>query len=484
VGSDDGLVHITRDGGKAWSDVTPKDMPEWSKVSLIDASPHDAATAYLAIDRQRLDDFKPYIYKTSNYGKSWTKITEGLPSDRFVHAVREDPKRKGLLYAGTETGIFVSFDDGAHWQPLQLNLPATPVHDLTVKDDDLVIATHGRSFWILDDITPLRQFNPDVAGEAVHLYEPRVTYRPAGGGGFFRPRGAVGQNPPGGAILDYYLKSAPGEKDEITLEILDGKGKVIRKYSNKEKREGQEGGGLASEFPGFEPRGERLPVEAGLNRFSWDLRYEKPTEIAGAASWGGRPAGPLAVPGQYQVRLTVPGVKPLTVPLEIKLDPRLKTSQADLAKQFDLAMKIRDRVKDDHDAVKQIRDVRTQLKALETRLKNDSRGKELVAAAEQLDKKMTAIEEELIQVKSKSSEDPLNYPIKVNDKLMALEGTVESAEAAPTQQSYEVFDELSRQLDVPLAKWKDIQSSDLANLNQQLRKQDVQNIMLAPAEHP
>jgi len=291
----------------------------------------------------------------------------------------------------------------------------------------------------------------------------------------------VGQNPPGGAIIDYYLKSAPGEKDEITLEILDDKGKVVRKFSNKEKREAQEGGGLASEFPEFAPRGERLPAEAGLNRFSWDLRYEKPPDVPGAASWGGRPQGPSALPGTYQVRLTVAGSKPLTAPLEIKLDRRLKTSREDLVKQFDLMSKIRDRVKADHDAVKQIRDVRAQLKALETRLKNESRGKDLVTAAEQLDKKMTAVEEELIQVKSKSSEDPLNYPIKVNDKLMALGGTVESAETAPTRQSYDVFDMLSRQLDAQLAKWKEIQSSDLPKLNQELRKQDVQNIMLAPA---
>ena len=482
VGSDDGLVHLTRDAGRTWSDVTPKNMPEWSLVSLIEPSPHDPATAYLAVDRHKLDDFKPYIYKTNNYGKSWTLITNGLPGDRFVHAVREDPKRKGLLFAGTETGVYVSFDDGAQWQSLEMDLPHAPIHDLTVKDDDLVVATHGRAFWILDDITPLRQYTPEVANGAAHLYQPRVAYRPGGGGGFFGPRGPVGQNPPGGAIIDYYLKSAPGEKEEVTLEILDEKGKVIRKFSDQEKREGQEGGGVAAEFPEFAQRGERLPAEAGLNRFSWDLRYEKPTQVPGAASWGGRPEGPLALPGKYEARLTVAGGKALTAPLEIKLDPRLKTPQADLVKQFDLMQKIAARVKEDHDAVKQIRDLRVQLKALETRLKNESRGKALIADAEQLDKKMTAVEDELIQVKSKSSEDPLNYPIRVNDKLMALGGTVESAETAPTRQSYEVFEVLSRQLEAQLAKWKEIQSGELAKLNQQLREQDVQNIMLAPTE--
>jgi photosystem II stability/assembly factor-like uncharacterized protein len=481
VGSDDGLVHLTLDGGKTWSDMTPKSMPEWSMVSLIEASPHDAASAYLAIDRHRLDDMKPYIYKTGDFGKTWTAITNGIPEGAYVHAAREDPKRKGLLYAGTESGVYVSFDDGALWQSLQLEMPTSPIHDLTVKDDDLVVATHGRAFWILDDITPLRQFNADVKNEAAHLYEPRVAHRPSGGGGF-RPRGPVGQNPPGGALIDYYVKAAPGEKKEVTLEIQDSKGKVIRKYSSKEKKSGDADDALASEFPGFQRPSEKLPAVAGLNRFAWDLRFEKPTEIAGTASWGGRPTGPLVVPGMYQVKLTAAG-KTVTAPLQVKLDPRLKTSQEDLIKQLDLMTKITARVSEAHDAVKQIRDLRAQLTDLKKRLHDQEHGKELSASSDQLDKKMTAVEDEIIQSKSKSSEDPLNYPIKLNDKLMALGGTVESAETAPTKQSYEVFEMLSAKLDAQLAKWKEIQAGDLAELNKQLRKDDVPNIMLAPQTH-
>ncbi|HEV2352318.1 MAG TPA: glycosyl hydrolase, partial [Terriglobia bacterium] len=480
VGSDDGLVHLTRDDGKTWSDITPKDMPKWSMVSLIEPSPYNAASAYLAIDAHRLDDVKPYIFKTSDYGKTWTAITAGIPEGSYVHAVREDPKRKGLLFAGTESGVYVSFDDGARWQSLQMDMPTVPVHDLTVNNDDLVIATHGRAFWILDDITPLRQFTTDVAGEAVHLYAPRPAYRPGTGGGF-RPRGAVGQNPPGGAVIDYYLKSAPGPKEEVTLEILDGKGKVVRKFSSKEKKAA--GGGLASEFPGFQRRGEKLPVEAGLNRFEWDMRYEKPTAIVGAASWGGRPTGPEALPGMYQVKLTAGG-KTFTQPLEIKLDPRLKTSQEDLVKQFELMTKITASVAEAHDAVKQIRDLHAQIAALKKRLTDQPHGKDLIAAGDQLDKKMTAVEDEIIQSKSKSSEDPLNYPIKLNDKLMALGSTVESAETAPTKQSYEVYDMLRGLLDAQLAKWKEIQSTDMAEFNKLLRKDDVPNIMLAPAAQP
>jgi len=481
VGSDDGMVHLTRDGGKTWSDITPKDMPKWSMVSLIEPSPFDAASAYLAIDAHRLDDVKPYIYKTKDYGKTWTAITTGIPDGSYAHAVREDPKRKGLLYAGTESGVYISFDDGARWQSLQLDMPTTPVHDLTIKNDDLVIATHGRAFWILDDITPLRQFNAEVANEAAHLYAPRPAYRPGTGGGF-RPRGAAGQNPPSGAVLDYYLKAKPGEKEEITLEILDSNGKQVRKFSSLEKK-GEDTGGPAAEFPGAQRASEKLPAEAGLNRFEWDMRYEKPPAIAGAASWGGRPTGPSVVPGAYQVKMTAGG-KTLTEPLEIKLDPRLKTSQEDLVKQFELMTKITASVSEAHNAVKQIRDLHAQIAALKKRLSDAPHGKELVAAGDQLDKKMTAVEDEIIQSKSKSSEDPLNYPIKLNDKLMAIGGTVESAETAPTKQSYEVYEMLRGLLDVQLTKWKEIQSSDLADFNKLLRNDDVPNIMIAPAAQP
>lgn len=481
AGSDDGLVHLTRDGGKTWSDITPKDMPKWSMVSLIEPSPNDAASAYLAIDAHRLDDVKPYIYKTKDYGKTWTAITTGIPEGSYAHAIREDPKRKGLLFAGTESGVYVSFDDGGRWQSLQLDMPTTPVHDLAVKNDDLVIATHGRAFWILDDIAPLREFNAEVANSAAHLYSPRAAYRPGTGGGF-RPRGAVGQNPPRGAVIDYYLKTAPGEKEEITLEILDSQGKVVRKFSNKEKKDAARAE-PASEFPGAQPPSDRLPAEAGLNRFDWDMRYEKPPAIAGAASWGGRPTGPSALPGTYQVKLTAGG-KTLTEPLEIKLDPRLKTSQEDLEKQFELVTKITASVTEAHEAVKQIRDLRAQIAALKKRLSDDPPRKDLIAAGDQLDKKMTAVEDEIIQSKSKSSEDPLNYPIKLNDKLMALGGTVESAETAPTKQSYEVYEMLRGLLDVQITKWKEFQSSDLAEFNKELRKDDVPNIIIAPTAQP
>ncbi|MGH9703799.1 MAG: glycosyl hydrolase, partial [Candidatus Acidiferrales bacterium] len=474
VGSDDGLVHLTRDGGKNWSNITPKELPEWGTVSLIDASTRDAGAAYMAVDAHRLDNFHPYIFKTADFGKSWTKITNGIPDGAFVHAVREDPKQKGLLFAGTETGIYFSFDDGANWQPLQLNLPRAPIHDLAIHENDLIVATHGRAFWILDDIAPLRQMAGKTIEDDVYLFHPSLAYRFRGGGGGPVPRvAAMGANPPNGAIIDYSLKALP--KEPVTLEILDGTGKSIRKYKSNKEGERVEAG---DDSAGARGGTSALPTEAGLNRFVWDLRYEPPSRVPGAISWGGRPVGPIAVPGEYQVKLTVSG-KSYTAPLEVKEDPRIEASQADLEKQLDLALKIRDRVSAGHDAVNQIRSVRAQIDALKKRLDGNEKDKAVLSAADELNKKMSAIESQIIQPKSKSNQDPLNYPIMTADQLMALASTVESGEGTPTAASYTVFDELSKQLDDQLAKWKEIQEKDLAALNELIRKENIAAV--APA---
>jgi photosystem II stability/assembly factor-like uncharacterized protein len=475
VGTDDGWVHVTRDAGKNWTNVTPRGMPEWSMISIIDASPHDAATACVAVDRHKSDDFRPYIYKTSDYGQSWTKITNGLPDNSFVHAVREDPKRKGLLFAGTETGVYVSFDDGARWQSLQMNLPTAPMHDLMAKDDDLIVATHGRSFWILDNITPLRQFGEKAASAEIHLYEPAPAYRFRGGGGFqIAPDVPVGVNPPAGAVIDYYVKVAP--KDAVTLEILDAQGKLVRRYSSQHREEAE----APPEFPESERPSDRLPAAEGLNRFVWDLRYEPPARVPGAVSWGGRPVGPVAAPGNYKVNLTVGGTSS-TAKLEIKADPRVAATQADLEKQLDLGLKIRELLSRAHDAVNQIRGLRAQLDALRKRLAGDAQQKDLASAAEDLNKKMAAVEETLIQVKSKSSEDPLNYPIMLADQLMALGSSVDSADFAPTQVSYAVFEELSQKISAVLAKWDALLEKDVPTLNDKAQKANVPTVSIAPA---
>jgi photosystem II stability/assembly factor-like uncharacterized protein len=476
AGSDDGLVHITRDGGKNWTDVTPKDIPEWSVISLIDPSPHSAGAAYMAVDNHQQDDLKPYAYKTDDFGKTWTKITKGIPDDDYVHVVREDPVRKGLLFAGTETGVYVSFNDGAEWQPLKLNLPATPIRDLVVKDGDLVVATHGRSFWILDDINPLRQLNAQIASSDVYLFRPRPTIRLHGLGGVV-PRGAVGQNPPDGAIVYYYLKTAPKEKEEITLQVLDGKGTVIRKYSNIEKQEGAK----QKEWPDQAEAQNTLPAKARMNRFAWDLHYEKPTAIPGAMNSDWQPDGPWALPGSYTLKLTVAG-NSYSAPVEVKLDPRVKVTQADLQKQFDLAAKIVAAVNQDHQTVIQIHGLRDQLKALEERLKAEKKGDNIIKAADDLDKKISAVEEELYQPKVQSTEDNLNYPDKLDQQLISLASGVENADAAPNTAAFERFKDLSAQLDAQMTKWHEVENKDLPALNDLIRKEKIPAIMLPPAK--
>jgi hypothetical protein len=431
----------------------------------------------VAIDRHKLDDYRPYAFKTTDYGKSWTKIITGLPESGYLHVVREDPKRKGLLFAGTENGIYVSFDDGAHWQALKLNLPTTPIHDLLVKNDDLIVATHGRAFWILDDISPLRQMTASTTSEDAHLYQPAPAIRYRGPGFTLPATVPVGANPSTGVVIDYFLKSKP--KDGATLEVLDSKGKVIRKYSSKKAAEGAS---PEEEEFGIARTGDTLPAEEGLNRFVWDMRGEAPAKVPGSVSWGGRPTGVLVVPGTYQIKLTVAG-KTSTASAEISKDPRVAVSAADLEKQNELTLRIWSRVSAGHEAVNQIRSVRGQLDALKKRLGADAAAKPVLEAADALKKKMDAVEEKIIQPKSKSGEDPLNYPIQVADQLMALQGTVESADAAPTAQCYVAFDELNGRLETQLAAWKEIQSKDLVAMNELIQKSNISPIAPA-AEKP
>jgi photosystem II stability/assembly factor-like uncharacterized protein len=470
AGTDDGLVQLTRDGGKNWANVTPKDVPEWAMISLIEPSPFDAATAYIAVDAHKLDNFKPYILKTSDFGKTWTRITDGLLDGSYVHAVREDPKRRGLLYAGTETGIWVSFNDGSNWQPLQLNLPPTPIHDMVIHDDDLVVATHGRSFWVLDDLSPLRQASPSITGEDVHLFGPNTAVRTREG--HVNPRRyPIGENPPSGTILYYYLKDTP--KDTAKLELLDADGKVIRTFTSEEKK--TEGG--PDEGERDEPV-ERIPTKAGLNRFVWDLRYEPPTKVPRLIYDAGEPFGPRALPGRYQARLTVAG-KSQTASFEVKIDPRVQTSTEDLRKQFELMLKLRDRQREMNGTVIAIRDLRAQLQALERRIGPGADVKPIAVASADLRRKIGAIEEELVQVNSASSEDQASYPTMLNSKLAYLQNVIDSADTAPTAAEEAVFADLDQRLEAQLAKWREILARDLPALNDAMRKNNVPTV--APA---
>jgi hypothetical protein len=344
VGTDDGLIHITRDAGKTWTNVTPPALTPWSKVSVMDASHFDAASAYAAINRFRLDDLAPHIWRTHDFGKTWKEITRGLPDNAPINTVREDPLRKGLLFAGSERAVWVSFNDGDDWEPLRLNMPATSIRDLTIHEDDLVAGTHGRSFWILDDITPLRQANAAIANSGAHLFKPQTAMRVRWNKNTdtpLPPEEPAGQNPPDGAILYYYLKNA---SDSVVIEVLDAAGKLVRRYSSTDQPPPAEND---LTYPTYWIRPPQIPPAVpGMHRFVWDLRYTPPDALrhdypmtAIYHDTPREPRGPIVLPGEYTVKLTVDG-KSFTQPLTVKMDPRVKTPPAALKQQFDLAMKL------------------------------------------------------------------------------------------------------------------------------------------------
>jgi photosystem II stability/assembly factor-like uncharacterized protein len=474
IGTDNGLIQLTRNDGQTWTEVSPKGLPPWSMISLIDASPHTAATAYAAIDRHQMDDISPHIYRTHDFGKTWTKITNGIPATAYVHAVREDPIRKGLLFAGTETGVYVSFNDGELWQPLQLNLPVTAVRDLMVKGNDLVAATHGRSFWILDDISPLRELT-SPAGANVHLFLPSTAIRIRKNVAHdtpLPPEIPAGKNPPPGAIIDYSFRSIPSE--EVTLEIVDSVGVLVRKYSSNDQQRKID---ATQSFPTywFNPPAP-LSKNVGLNRFVWDLRYERPPALrygySIAAAFGEDaimvPEGPLALPGKYQVRLTI-GYLTYTAPLELKLDPRVQISQLALSQQLALELKIIDGMKQSYEVVQRINNLRARLKELQSKLNSDPEAKPLSDAIAALDKKAA----ELVLVEQTYPPVGIVSAASLNGALGSLLIQVDGADSAPTMQATSAFVTYARLLDQQLAKWNAVKEKDLPALNAFLQQRQL-----------
>jgi hypothetical protein len=459
AGSDDGLVHVTRDGGQTWTDVTPKEMPEWSKISQIDASPFNAGTAWLAVDRHSNDDLRPYIYGTQDYGKTWKLLVRGIPEGSFVRAVREDPVRTGLLFAGTETGVFVSYDAGENWESLQLNLPTVPVHDLVVHANDLILATHGRSFWILDDISPLRQANEASRKAPVWLGVPASAWRVHSSPG---PKEAPtsGQNPPPGAVVYFAVKEKP---KVATLEILDPAGKLVRRYSSTDPEPLEE-----PLDPDDEKPKNQLEVKAGMNRFVWDLRWQGAPRVKDyyLFEYEAGSKGPMALPGKYQVKLTVDGIT-LTEPLELKPDPRVKAAPDDLQKQFATLMRIHDELTRVYTAANQIVDLRAQLQDLQKRLK--------LAGAQALDEKLGALQDHLLNVKIKANEDSLNYGLGVDGSLAGLALIVDSeSDSAPTEAALKQFEKVKAEVDQCMKRWSDIQQTDLPSLQGSVKPLTVQ----------
>ena len=529
AGSDDGLVHVSRDDGKSWQNVTPPDMVAYTRVSLIEPGQFSAGTAYIAANRFQLGDNKPYLWKTTNYGATWTRIDRGIADTEFTRAIREDPEKQGLLYVGTERGVWISPNDGASWQKLQLNLPIVPVHDLAVKEGDLIAATHGRSFWVIDDLSPLRQLTSTVTAQDAHLFKPRDAYRVSfagrggggGGGGAGAPAGPpvhpVATSPSGGPVVFYWLKRP---NRTITLEFLDAKGTLIRSFTSRQdsvtaadsvarakrqrstidslratgisvdsaegivrrsaeaaRAEGPPRGGEEDEDgPRRTPPPPRAPNKAGINSFAWNMRYPDASTFDGLIMWAAGTQGPVAPPGAYQVRLLVDGVPVSTERFALKKDPRSTASPADYAAQFAFLEQVRERTSQANDAVKTIRWVRAELADREKRLTGAPLA-ELQSLAAPLRSAIAVIEDSLYQTKNRSGQDPLNYPIRLNNKIAALAGVAGSAEARPTDQTIGVFRTLSTQLDAELAKLKRTFDGALPKINGVLKANNQPEIV-------
>ncbi len=455
AGSDDGLIHVTRDGGKSWNNVTPRDMPDFGRVSIIDASAFDAATAYVAVKKPLMGDLAPYIFRTHDFGKTWTKIVKGIGPLEYVHAVREDPTRKGLLYAGTQDGFYISYDDGDTWLPLSLNLPDTQISDIAVEANDIAISTHGRGFYILDHIGPLRQYTPSIASAGAYLFKPEDAIRSGGG-----------------ATITYLLRE-PAQS--LTMDILDSKGQVIRSFTGTNTG-GRAAGAPAGAGAGGQGRGggrggfgggAGASMAPGLNSVSWDLRYPSSTSFPGMILWGGSVTGPAAAPGTYQVRMTVDG-KTLTQPLLVNKHPLYTdVTDADLKEQFDLAIQIRDKVSEANNAVIQIRGVKSQVADRLSKAASDAK---LKAAGDTLTKNLSAVEEEIYQVRNQSGQDPLNFPIKLNNRLASLLSMVCHGDGKPIGNALPIFKDLTAELKLQTDKLQQVLKRDLTAFNTEAKR--------------
>lgn len=456
AGSDDGLIHVTGDGGENWENVTPSGMPEWMMINSVDPHPFVKGGAYVAGTRYKLGDYQPYLYKTLDYGKTWTKITNGIPADDFTRVVRADPKRQGLLYAGTESGMYISYDDGVSWSGFQMNLPTVPITDLAIKNDNLIAATQGRSFWMIDDLTVLHQLDDQVASARTHLFQPMPSYRMAGGGGFFTPRNA-GKNHPGGVMVYFNIHDL-SDSSKVKLEFYEEDGDLIRAYSNTEK-----------------DRKSKLTVKKGSNMFNWNMRYPDAEGFDGLIMWAAGLTGPKAVPGMYTVKLTVDGQEQEQA-FEILKDPRSESSLEDIQKQFDFLISVRDKVSETHTTIKDIRQIKSQINTLSKNMGDDEEYKSLIEEGKRISKELSEIEKTLYQVKNRSGQDPLNFPIRLNNKLAHLSSLNGRGDYPPTDQSIAVKNELTGQIDEQLQAYQKIVANDVPAFNRQVADKGVDAI--------
>jgi len=459
TGSDDGLVHITTDGGKNWENVTPKKMPEWMMINCIEVDPFTAGGAYIVGTKYKLGDYTPYIYKTEDYGKTWKLLTTGISSEHFTRTLRADPKRKGLLYAGTENGMYISYNDGENWDPFQLNLPIVPITDLIIKNNNLIAATQGRSFWIIDDLTPFHQINDNLISKDIFMYKPMDSYRMSGSK---RISKTAGQNHPGGVLVNYYVKDV-NEKDTLSMDFYDNTGKHIKTFSTKPDSKQQEG---------------KLTVEKGANQFNWNMQYPDAEKVKGMILWWASLSGPKALPGEYKVTLSKNGNQESEENFTLLKDPRSTTTQEDLEAQFNFILEIQEKITEIHKALKNITKIKTQVKQLKLSTSDKEKNKEIIELADKIVKELTEYENVLYQTKSKSNQDPLNFPIRLNNKLAHLNSLSSIGDFKPTDQSIAFKNEIEILINEELDKIYSIFEKDVKMLNKKVKQSDIELINL------
>ncbi len=473
AGSDDGLIHVSTDGGKTWKNVTPKELPQQARINIIDPSHFHEGAAYVAATRYKFDDEHPYLYKTTDFGKSWVKITNGIPDDDFTRVIRQDPVQRNLLYAGTETHVYVSFNDGQDWQLLSNKLPIVSVRDLAVHGNSLIAATHGRSFWALDNLSYLRQLAENgYTSKVLFAIHPAVRFDQG------MPQLKVpnaGENPPNGPMINFYLKQLP---DSASLSILDSTGAFVKTFECETKKPEAKEKGPISFFDRAEQKS--ILLKKGANRFVWNMRYPDPHKIKGAIVWGST-SGPLAIPGKYYAELKVNG-KTYKEPFEIVKDPRVSATHEEYVKQFELSMKIRDKMSQITDAVNRIQQIDSQLQNQMERVKGQSYASSVDSAAKKISEKLKEIEGVLYQYRSHAPEDPLNFPLETYEKLGSLQGDLESADVAPTVQDGEVYSELAATADAQISKLDEVISKDVADFNGTIRTLDIPAVIVKPAK--
>ena len=456
VGSDDGLVHVTKDGGKNWENVTPKALPEWTQINSLETSDHDAGTAYIAATSYKSGDFAPYLFKTTDFGKSWTKITNGIKNEHFTRVIREDQANNNILYAGTEEGMYISFDQGANWKAFQLNLPIVPITDLALKDNNLIVATQGRSIWILDDLSVLHQNNAAANSKDKFLYQPKPTYRI--GGGSRSNSKTDGTNHPNGVVTYFNIKDLDEKKDTITLTYYNQANDTLKSFGNQTKED-------------------KLKVEKGANMFVWDMHQKGAEKLDGMILWWADLEGPRVLPGEYAVELNVNGDKQRKN-FTVLPNPNAETDAAGLKAQYEFITDVNATVDEAHKSIKKIRKINEQLKSFQTQYKNKSEVKDLVEKAKEMEERFGEIEKTLYQTQNKSGQDPLNFPIKLTNKLAHLNSLVGMDDFPPTDQDIAVKNELTSEIKKELSDFNTLIDKEIEDFNRQFNAKNLNYLFL------